>query len=113
MKPVRWGVLGIGRHFILRVLLPMQRASAVELYGVASRDQKKAEETAERFGIPRAYESYDALLADPSIEAVYLPLPNDMHTEWIRKAADAGKHILCEKPLALDAAGAREGGPRR
>jgi predicted dehydrogenase len=108
VKPVRWGVLGIGRHFILRVLLPMQRASAVELYGVASRDLKKAEETAERFGIPRAFDSYEALLADPSIEAVYLPLPNNMHTDWIRRAADAGKHVLCEKPLALTAVDAGE-----
>ncbi len=108
MKPVRWGVLGIGRHFILRALLPMQRASSVELYGVASRDPKKARETAERFNIPRAFDSYEALLSDPSIEAVYLPIPNNIHTDWIRKAADAGKHILCEKPLALDAAGARE-----
>ncbi|MHB9031194.1 MAG: Gfo/Idh/MocA family protein [Candidatus Latescibacterota bacterium] len=108
VKPVRWGVLGIGRHFTLRTLLPMQRAAGVELYGVASRDPEKAGETAKQFNIPRAYGSYEELLADPSIEAVYLPIPNNIHTEWIRKAADAGKHILCEKPLALNAGEARD-----
>jgi predicted dehydrogenase len=107
MKPVRWGVLGIGRHFILRTLVPFQRSEGVELYGVASRDPEKARSTAGEFGIPRAYPSYEALLADPSIEAVFLPLPNHIHAEWIAKAADAGKHILCEKPLALTAAEGR------
>ncbi len=107
-KPVRWGVLGIGRHFILRTLRPMQRSAMVDLSAVASRSIEKAGETAARFGIPRAYGSYEEMLADPSIEAVYLPLPNDMHAEWIRRAADAGKHILCEKPLALSAAEARD-----
>ncbi len=96
-QPVRWGVL-----------LPMQRSEGVELYGVASRDPEKAKNTAKQFGIPTTYDSYEALLADPSIEAVYLPLPNNMHAEWIRKAADAGKRILCEKPLALNAGEARE-----
>jgi predicted dehydrogenase len=107
MKPVRWGVLGIGRHFILRTLLPLQRAAGVELYGIASRNPEKAKETAGQFNIPKTYDTYEDLLADPSIESVYLPLPNNIHTEWVRKAADAGKHILCEKPLALDAEEAR------
>jgi predicted dehydrogenase len=107
VKPVRWGVLGIGRHFILRTLIPMQRSERVELYGVASRDPEKARKTAKEFSIPRAYPSYEALLGDPTIEAVFLPLPNHLHTEWIGKAADAGKHILCEKPLALTAEEAR------
>jgi predicted dehydrogenase len=91
----------------MRTLIPMQRSERVELYGVASRDPEKARKTAEEFGIPRAYPSYNALLADSSIEAVFLPLPNHVHAEWIWKAADAGKHILCEKPLALNAEEAR------
>jgi len=107
VKPVRWGVLGIGKHFILRTMIPMQRSERVELYGVASRDPEKARKTAEEFGILRAYPSYEALLEDPTVEAVFLPLPNHIHTEWIEKVADAGKHILCEKPLALTAEEAR------
>jgi predicted dehydrogenase len=103
MKPVRWGVLGTGRHFVLRTVLPMQRSPMVDLYGIASRDPAKAAAAAGKFGIPKAFPSYEALLADTSIEAVYLPIPNHVHAEWIEKAADAGKHILCEKPLALDA----------
>lgn len=108
MQAVNWGVIGIGRHFILRVLLPMQKTESVNLCGVSSRDAAKAEDTAKSYNIPRWYGSYDDLLRDGDIEAVYIPLPNNMHLEWIKKAADAGKHILCEKPLALTTAEAEE-----
>ena len=108
MKSVKWGVLGVSGHFIKRVMLPMQRSGLVELYGVASRNGERAKAAAERFGIKKAYSSYEELLSDPEIEAVYLPLPNNLHVEWIKKAADHGKHILCEKPLALTAFNAEE-----
>ena len=108
MKPVLWGVLGVSKHFITRVLLPMQKSDIVDLHAVASRSEDKAREAASRYGIPKYYGSYDALLADESVEAVFIPLPNHLHLEWIRKAADAGKHILCEKPLTLNVRETRE-----
>ena len=108
MQAVNWGVIGIGRQFILRVMLPMQKTESVNLYGVSSRSAEKAEETAKSYGIKRWYGSYDDLLRDREIEAVYIPLPNNMHLEWIKKAADASKHILCEKPITLNAAEAEE-----
>ncbi len=108
MEPVRWGVLGIGRHFILRTLMSFQKSEKSALAGAASRDPEKARRAEEEYGIPRGYAPYEALLDDPSVEAVYITLPNHLHTEWIRKAADAGKHILCEKPMALTAVEARD-----
>ena len=103
MEPVRWGVLGVATHFVLRVALPVLKSEAVEVTAIASRDRKRAATAAEQWGIPRAYGSYEELLKDRDIEAVYIPLPNHLHAEWIRKAADAGKHVLCEKPLAMNA----------
>jgi predicted dehydrogenase len=101
MERVRWGVLGVSEHFIRRVVLPIKKSSIVELYGIASRSPEKAKNTAEKYGITRSYSSYDELLEDENIEAVYIPLPNHLHAKWIKKTADKGKHILCEKPLAL------------
>jgi predicted dehydrogenase len=101
---VRWGVLStsnIGRRAVLPAI---QRSHNGELLAVASRDADKAQAFAGELGIARAYGSYEQLLADPEIQAVYIPLPNSMHREWAIKAAAAGKHILCEKPLALNAA---------
>ena len=103
MKPVRWGVLGVATHFVLRVIVPLLKSEEVEVTGIASRSADRARKAAERWGIPRWYGSYEELLKDRDIEAVFIPLPNHLHAEWIRKCADAGKHILCEKPLALDA----------
>jgi predicted dehydrogenase len=100
---VRWGVLStsnIGRRAVLPAI---QRSGNGELLAIASRDADKARAFADELGIPRTYASYDQLLADPEIEAIYIPLPNSMHREWTIKAAEAGKHILCEKPLALNA----------
>ena len=108
MKPVRWGVLGVAKIFIKAFLLPMQKSEMVELYGIASRNPEKAKQASEKYDIAKYYPSYDDLLSDTSIEAVYIPLPNNMHLEWIKRAADAGKHILCEKPLTLNASEARE-----
>jgi predicted dehydrogenase len=101
MERVRWGVLGVSGHFIRRVILPIKKSSIVELYGIASRSPEKAKNTAEKYGITKSYSSYDELLEDEDIEAVYIPLPNHLHAKWIKNTADKGKHILCEKPLAL------------
>jgi predicted dehydrogenase len=103
MKPVRWGILGAS-HFALKVSLPgMKRGPLTVLSAIASRDLRKAQAAAAALGIAKAYGSYDELLADPEIEAVYIPLPNHLHVEWTARAARAGKHVLCEKPIALNA----------
>lgn len=97
---VRWGLLSTAR--INERLMPAFRETArSELVGIASRDSAKATAYANQYGIPNAYGSYEAMLHDPQIDAVYISLPNGFHEEWTVKAADAGKHVLCEKPLAL------------
>ena len=96
---VKWGILSTAD--INRKLIPGAHASPkVDLVAVASRDQARADEYARRFEIERAYGSYEALLADPEIEAVYIPLPNTMHCDWSIRAVEAGKHVLCEKPMS-------------
>ncbi len=104
---VRWGVLSPANIGVEKVLPAMQRGEACEIVGVASRELSRAQAAADRLGIPRAYGSYEELLADPAIDAVYNPLPNQLHVPWSIKALQAGKHVLCEKPIALDAAEAR------
>jgi predicted dehydrogenase len=95
---VRWGIISTAD--INRKVIPGAHASPkVDLVGVASRDQARAEDYAKTWDIPRAYGSYEALLADPEIEAVYISLPNTMHCEWSIKSVEAGKHVLCEKPM--------------
>ncbi len=97
-RRLRWGILGVAK--INNRLKPAFHASkTVTLQAIASRSLDKAQAAAKDFGIPTAHGSYEALLADPAVEAVYIPLPNSMHAEWTKKAADAGKHVLCEKPL--------------
>ena len=108
MKSVQWGVLGVSGHYRLRCSAPLRRAQGMEMRGVASRSLDRARAAAAEFGMPEAYGSYEDLLKDPAIDAVYIPLPNHMHLEWIKKSADAGKHILCEKPLGLNAAEVQE-----
>lgn len=106
MKPLGWGILGTAR--INRALIPPLRVSpGNRLVAVASRDPAHAEAYAREWQIGRAHGSYEALLADPEIDVVYVPLPNHLHAEWTIKAARAGKHVLCEKPLALSLAEAR------
>jgi predicted dehydrogenase len=98
-RRLRWGLLGTAR--INRAVIPPLRASERnELAGVASRSLVKAESYAREWHIPRAFASYEAMLADPDIDVVYIPLPNSMHVPWTLKAIAAGKHVLCEKPLA-------------
>ncbi|WP_437497344.1 Gfo/Idh/MocA family protein [Sorangium sp. So ce1099] len=103
LTPVRWGVLGAS-NFALKVSLPsMRRGPLTQLAALASRDIGKARAAAQSLGIPKAYGSYDELLDDPEIEAIYNPLPNYLHVKWTARAARAGKHVLCEKPIALSA----------
>jgi xylose dehydrogenase (NAD/NADP) len=98
-KAVTWGIISTAH--INRLVIPGAKASPkVNLVGVASRDQTRAEEYAREWEIERAYDSYDALLADPEIEAVYISLPNTMHCEWSIRSLEAGKHVLCEKPMS-------------
>ena len=93
---VRWGILGTGLIAQNHVIPALQGAESCELLAIGSRSAASADAVAGRFEIPRAYGSYDALLADPDVDAVYIPLPNDLHGPWTKRAADAGKHILCE-----------------
>jgi predicted dehydrogenase len=104
---VRWGVLGAAKIATTKVIPAMQRAAGCAVVAIASRDGSRAARTAADLGIPRAHASYEALLADPDVEAVYIPLPNHLHVPWTIHAAEAGKHVLCEKPIALSAAEAR------
>lgn len=101
---LRWGVLSTANIGRAAVIPAIHRAHNGTLVAVASRDGQRARAFAEANDIPRSYDSYEALLAADDIDAVYIPLPNSMHKEWTIKAAEAGKHILCEKPIALDAA---------
>ena len=100
MTKLRWGILGAAR--INKALVPpLQASERNELLAIASRRLEKAEAEARQWGIPRSFGSYEALLADPGIDVVYVPLPNALHAEWTIRSARAGKHVLCEKPLAL------------
>ncbi len=101
---VKWGVLGTAGIAAGCTIPGMQKAGNCELYAIAGRSIKKAEEFKERFGFTKAYEGYDALINDSEVQAVYVPLPNDIHCEWVIKALNAGKHVLCEKPIALNEA---------
>ncbi len=108
VSTVRWGVLSTADIGMVEVTPAIQRAQGCEVVAIASRDASRSEAAAARLGIPAAYQSYEALLAAEDVDAVYVPLPNDQHAEWTLKAAQAGKHVLCEKPLALSAAQAQE-----
>jgi predicted dehydrogenase len=108
MRKVRWGILGVARIATVRVIPAMQQGELCEIVGIASRDRANAERAALALGIPRAYGSYEEMLADPEIEAVYNPLPNHLHVPWSIRAAEAGKHVLCEKPIGLNAGEALE-----
>jgi predicted dehydrogenase len=103
MQQVRWGVLGVARIATNKVIPAMRRCADSVVTAIASRDVDKAKRAASELGIAKAYGSYDELLADPEIDAVYNPLPNDMHVPWSIRAAEHGKHVLCEKPIALTA----------
>ena len=104
---VRWGVLGVAQIGVRKVIPAMQKGEWCDVAAIASRDRQKAEDAARTLGIAKAYGSYEELLLDPGIEAVYNPLPNHLHVPWTVKAAEAGKHVLCEKPISLTAGEAR------
>jgi predicted dehydrogenase len=101
MRKLQWGVLGVANIAVVKVIPAMQRGQWSEVAAIASR-------AARELGIPKAYGSYEALLADPEIDAIYNPLPNHLHVPWSIKAAEAGKHVLCEKPIGLSVAEAKQ-----
>jgi len=98
---VRWGVLGVANIAMKKVIPAMQQGELCEIVAIASRDAERAKQAAGQLHIPKAFGSYEAMLADSSIDAIYNPLPNHLHVPWSIKAAEAGKHVLCEKPIAL------------
>jgi predicted dehydrogenase len=106
-RKVKWGILGAAGIAVRKVIPAMQAGEWSEVAAIASRDLKKAEQAAYTLRIPKAYGSYEELLADPKIEAIYNPLPNHLHVPWSIKAAEAGKHVLCEKPVSLTVAEAK------
>jgi predicted dehydrogenase len=103
MQPVNWGIISTALIGTAKVIPAMQKSKHCRIQAIASRDLALAKKWAKELGIPKAYGSYEELLADREIEAVYNPLPNHLHVPWSIKAAEAGKHVLCEKPIALDA----------
>ncbi len=108
MKKIRWGVLSTARIGVQKVIPAMQKGKICEIAAISSRDFEKAGKTAEKLNISKAYGSYDELLDDPEIDAIYNPMPNHLHVPWSIKAIEAGKHVLCEKPIALSAEEARQ-----
>ena len=107
MNKVRWAVLGAAKIATTKVIPAMQQCELAEIVAIASRDLEKARRAAMDLRIPRVYGSYQDALADPDVEAVYIPLPNHLHVPWSIRAAEAGKHVLCEKPIAMSAAECR------
>lgn len=106
-KKLRWGILSTANIGLKKVIPAMQRGEHTEIAAIASRDLAKAQRAAATLNIPRVYGSYEELLSDPEIDAIYNPLPNHLHVSWTAKAAEAGKHVLCEKPLGMNAAEAK------
>ena len=106
-KKLRWGVLSTAAIGLKKVIPAMQLGQSASIDAIASRDLGKARQAATALGIPRAYGSYEELLADPEIDAIYNPLPNQLHIAWTIKAAEAGKHVLCEKPFSMTVAEAK------
>jgi predicted dehydrogenase len=105
---LRWGIVSTANIGVRKVIPATQKAERCEVVAIASRDGERAARTAAELGIPRAHEGYESLLSDPEVDAVYIPLPNSEHAAWTIAAARAGKHVLCEKPLAMTAAEAEE-----
>src|SRR5882757_3655166 len=108
MNKIRWGVLSTAKIAREKVIPATQRSELGSVVAIASRDPAKAKEAATKLSIERAYGSYDELLSDPNIDAVYIPLPNHKHLPWSLRALAAGKHVLCEKPIGLSVLEAEE-----
>jgi predicted dehydrogenase len=108
MNKVRWGVISTAKIGIEKVLPAMQQGELCEITAIASNNLEKAQAAATKLGIPTAYGSYEELLSAPEVDAVYIPLPNHLHVPWSIKALEAGKHVLCEKPIAMTAAEAQK-----
>jgi len=108
MNKVRWGVLSTAKIGIEKVLPAMQQGELSDITAIASNNLEKAQAAAMKLGIPNAYGSYEELLSAPGVDAVYIPLPNHLHIPWSIKALEAGKHVMCEKPIAMTAAEAQE-----
>ncbi len=108
MRKIRWGVLGVAKIATDKVIPAMQAGQSSTVAAIASRDLEKARAAAAKLGIAKAYGSYEDLLADNDVDAIYNPLPNHLHVPWTIKAAERGKHVLCEKPIALSADEARQ-----
>src|SRR5438105_7420555 len=104
MKPVKWGIISTANIGVSKVIPGMLKSKELEVAAISSRNLKTARKWAMELGIPKSYGSYEEMLADPEIEAVYNPLPNHLHVPLTLAAAQAGKHVLCEKPMALTAA---------
>lgn len=102
MQKIQWGILSTANIGVQKVIPAMQKSMNGEVLAIASRNTKQAEIVAKHLGIPRAYGSYEAMLADPDVDAIYNPLPNHLHVPWTLKALEAGKHVLCEKPIGLN-----------
>src|SRR5215472_40302 len=108
MQKVRWGVLSTANIGTGQVIPAMQQGTYCEIAAIASRSPEKAQAAAAQLGIPKAFGSYEELLADPEVDAIYNPMPNHLHVPWSIKALEAGKHVLCEKPIAPTAAEAQQ-----
>ncbi len=108
MRKLRWGVLGVAKIATAKVIPAMRRGELTEITAIASRQSDRAEQAALSLGIAKAYGSYEEMLADPDIDAVYNPLPNHLHVPWSIRAAEAGKHVLCEKPIGMNAREVRD-----
>jgi predicted dehydrogenase len=107
MQKVRWGILSTAKIAIEKVIPGMQASAHCIITAIASRDAERARVAASRWGISKVYSAYEDLLADAEIDAIYIPLPNHLHTPWSLKALEAGKHVLCEKPIGLTSAEAQ------
>src|ERR1700674_3324200 len=107
-KKVRWGILGTAKIAVKKVIPAMQKGDCSEVIAIACRDRRRAEQIAHELSIAKAYRSYEEVLPDPQVEAIYNPLPNHLHVPWSIRAAQAGKHVLCEKPAGMNAAEVRD-----
>src|SRR5215475_9853641 len=108
MAKLRWGILSTAKIGTEKVIPAMQAGKYCDIVAIASRDLARAKAAAAAVAIPTAYGSYEELVADPAVDAIYNPLPNHMHVSWSIKCLDAGKHVLCEKPIGMSAAEAQQ-----